>query len=449
MATIITAITNGQVKIAQGSATPLYFANQDFTANIDASKGVVYLWDITQNTKSTEFAPEDTTVGGVNYPTLEGLCEVLNASPFFFRASSGGGGGATVCPSTADYQTLVSDGAGGWCISANAFSTPPNGGTHFLFTGSFDLGTGSVLAGAVWSDGADKSMLSWVDIDSEEVVMRYEDGAAGTTIEHFIDGSGTRSSFSDGSNQYLSETTATTAQFKSTEATGNFNFFAGINANGSELRYEDTFTPKEYYIRVTSLLAAMRGTGPGGDYGQVVASEVGANCQFFTGAAESQLAVSDKLSRIQFSDGATVTNYVRVTDKQARAEFANGTETASVTCNGSGVDVSSATQNIILSAIAGYIYSQSSQRVSHRTEVADYTLVLGDYALTANPGVSTITLFATGLSGLCCRIKNITGGDITIAGNGKNVDGAASILLPNTNSVDLIFNETNDQWEVF
>lgn len=449
MATTITVITNGQVKIKKGSATALYYANSDYTARIDASQGVVYLLDITQNVRSIDFAPEDTTVGGVNYPTLEGLCEVLNAQPYFFKASSGGGGGATVCPSTADYQTLVSDGAGGWCISENAFSTPPPVVTDLLFTGSFDVGGGNIAAGEAWGDGAGKSILNWINISSETAQMSYIDSGTSATIITKVDVNGTESSYADGSNAYIAETTATTAQFRSTESTGFFSYFAGINANGSELRYEDTLTPKTNYVQVATLLAQMYSTGPSGDISTVTTAENGAALQFAEGSDDLLISVSSKLCLMRFEDGASVSNYWRVTDKQAYGQFTNGTETSNVTCDSTGVMVASSTANVTLTALAGRVHRQGTLRVNRKNVDADYTVLVGDFKITAKAGVSTITLNATPSDGDTLIIKNLTGGNIAISGNGKNIDGAASIpALGDTQAVRIGFNGDDDQWEV-
>lgn len=448
MATVITVLSNGQVKIKKGSSTPIYYANGDYTARIDASQGVVYLWDITQNARSIDFAPEDTTVGGTNYPTLEGLCEALNVSPYFFKAGSGGGGGTSVCPSTAAYQTLSADGAGGWCISDNAFSTPSPVPTDLLLTGSYELS--ALLAGEVWSDGANKTITNLINVNDEYAELAYYDDGLGLEIVCQVNDTRWEAKWGDSANAFFCETTATTGQFRSTESTGFFTYFAGINANGSEVRYEDSLTPKTHYIRVNNSLAQMYATGASTNEGQVTATETGATLQFFEGAASSLASVSSKLARLFFENG-TVSNFARVNDKQAAIEFSNGSETAGVAANAAGVAISSTTGSITLNTVDGVIYAAGSQQDQQRTETADYLVARGDYAIYAHTGVSTVTLPSTALNGETYEVKNMTGGDITVDGNGHNIDGAATITLPNTNAVKLRYNETVgiEQWGVW
>jgi len=79
----------------------------------------------------------------------------------------------------------------------------------------------------------------------------------------------------------------------------------------------------------------------------------------------------------------------------------------------------------------------------------DYTVLNSDYYVGATTSAArAITLPASPIIGETHRVKDITGtgaaNNITISGNGHNIDGAASFVI-NTNygSVDVYYNGTN------
>ncbi len=81
-----------------------------------------------------------------------------------------------------------------------------------------------------------------------------------------------------------------------------------------------------------------------------------------------------------------------------------------------------------------------------------YTVLTSDFLIIVDSSVArTVTLPAAPVTGQYYRIKDNAGSaaanNITISGNGKNIDGAASQTInQNYGSVDLIYNSV--QWDI-
>lgn len=103
--------------------------------------------------------------------------------------------------------------------------------------------------------------------------------------------------------------------------------------------------------------------------------------------------------------------------------------------------------------LAGVLNTVSGRVVNITTPGAyPYTALVTDYViLVDSSSARTINLIASPVTGTTYRIKDNTGSagsnNITISGNGKNIDGATPyIISSNYDSVDVVYNGT--QWNV-
>ena len=91
-----------------------------------------------------------------------------------------------------------------------------------------------------------------------------------------------------------------------------------------------------------------------------------------------------------------------------------------------------------------------SQAQSIRTETTNYTAALTDGVILGGSGLTQVNLPAGPVADMELTIKNIdAAADLTVSGNGKNIDGAASIVLDSLDqSVTVKFDAPNDEWQV-
>lgn len=108
----ITALSSGQVKITNDeNANVIYLQNGIHTAQFAGEEITI----LNLETNTPAFVEQLATIVSPVSNTAEELCDILNASPYFFKSAGGGGGGATVGNGTIDYSTLRWDiGAAEW-----------------------------------------------------------------------------------------------------------------------------------------------------------------------------------------------------------------------------------------------------------------------------------------------------------------------------------------------
>lgn len=129
MATSISALTNGQVKLDQDGYVR-YFQNLRYTARAEGTELVIY-----NNDNSPEFKDEYVNIVAPASVDLEDLCDTLNTLPYFFKASGGGGAVTCVDAGTTDYSTLYwNTGTSCWEESTTLMNNP-----NLTFSGGIQL----------------------------------------------------------------------------------------------------------------------------------------------------------------------------------------------------------------------------------------------------------------------------------------------------------------------
>jgi len=109
--------------------------------------------------------------------------------------------------------------------------------------------------------------------------------------------------------------------------------------------------------------------------------------------------------------------------------------------------------HLIVDGVNDTLVLDAGQQVKMITDLTNYTVTRGDYVIAVAGTPATITLPAVPGSGQMIHVKDSNGtvsgaaNRITIAGNGNNIDGNASILIKNTyGAFTLMFNGTD--WNV-
>lgn len=148
MAISISALSSGQVKIEDTNYTnPEYYMNSKYTANIDGD--YIVLFDNEKNITSRKMLYSD--IVSPASANAEDLCDILNASGYFFKSTSGGGGGGNVANGTTNHSTLRWDtGTQKWEESLSLINNDTLGYTGGIYSPVANVSLAGFVEGANW-----------------------------------------------------------------------------------------------------------------------------------------------------------------------------------------------------------------------------------------------------------------------------------------------------------